>query len=359
MLKSGDEEAEMESDSETDESDTESIQSVVRQEEEDMTVRAQMLVMMGEVSSGRRALDAEPSVCTAGRRSRTIRSDSGTLKAHSGQCTTSLCQAAELLARASIPEEVLREIRIGRMTALQKPTEGVRGIVAGDIIRRLVSRTIAQQIRTKVEKATAPFQYALSTRAGCECIAHAIQAMTDANPRCTVLSVDGIGAYDISRRAMLSGLVRHMEGGDSVLPFVLQFYGSPSSYLWEDSEGVVHEVLQGEGGEQGDALMPALFSLGQHDALVAIQGRLAQDERLVVFLDDIYAGGDRPERSGAAYTAIQEEFTDPHRHRGAPGEDTTVESSWSCTGRQCSINSSCTSGRSFRHCVAWGSSPPS
>ena len=182
-----------------------------------------------------------------------------------------LCQAAELLARASIPEEVLRAIRIGRMTALQKPTGGVRGIVAGDIIRRLVSRTIAQQIRTKVEKATAPFQYALSTRAGCECIAHAIQAMTDANPRCTVLSVDGIGAYDtISRRAMLSGLVRHMEGGDSVLPFVLQFYGTPSSYLWEDSEGVVHEVLQGEGGEQGDALMPALFSLGQHGALVAI-----------------------------------------------------------------------------------------
>ena len=52
---------------------------------------------------------------------------------------------------------------------------------------------------------------------------------------------------------MLSGLVRHMEGGDTVLPHVLQFYGSPPSYLWEDSEGVVHEVLQGEGGEQGDA----------------------------------------------------------------------------------------------------------
>ena len=125
------------------------------------------------------------------------------------------------------------------------------------------------------------------------------------------------------------------------LPFVLQFYGSPSSYLWEDSDGVVHEVLQGEGGEQGDALMPALFSFGQHDPLVAIQGRLAQDERLMPSLDD---------PRGVA---------DPHRHRGAPGEDTTVESSWSRTGRQCSIDSSCTSGRSFRHCVSWGSTPPS
>ena len=57
--------------------------------------------------------------------------------------------------------------------------------------------------------------------------------------------------------------------------FVLQFYGHPSTHLWEDEEGVVHEIRQGEGGEQGDPLMPALFALGQHQALQAIQGSLA------------------------------------------------------------------------------------
>ena len=167
---------------------------------------------------------------------------------------------------------------------------------------------MAQQIRKKVGKATAPFQFALSTRAGCECIAHVIQAMTDVNPHCTVLSVDGIGAHDTtSRRAMPSGLVRHMEDGESALPYVLQFHGSPSSSLWEDSEGVVHEVLQGEGGEQGDALMLALFALGHHDALVAIQNRLEPGERLMAFLDDIYAVDERPDRTEAVYTAIEQE----------------------------------------------------
>ena len=88
------------------------------------------------------------------------------------------------------------------MTALQKKAGGVRGIVAGDIVRRLVAKTIAQQIRVPVEVATAPFQFALSTRAGCECIAHALQAMTDADPLATILFVDGISAYDsISRVA--------------------------------------------------------------------------------------------------------------------------------------------------------------
>ena len=87
-------------------------------------------------------------------------------------------------------------------------------------------------------------------RVGCECVAHALQAMTDLDPEAKILFVDGISAYDlISRRAMLSGLCR-VEGGNQVLPFVKFFYGSPSQYWWEDDKGIVHEVDQGEGGEQ-------------------------------------------------------------------------------------------------------------
>ena len=216
-----------------------------------------------------------------------------------GSDAESLCQVAELLSRGHIPHEVLSVIRMGRLTALQTPTGGVRGIVAGDILRRLVARTVARQIRQ---------QYALSTRAGCECIAHDLHALTDQDPQSTILSVDGIGAHDtISRNAMLRGL-RHMEGGEAILPFVLQFYGAPSTYLWEDSDGVVHEILQGEGGEQGDALMPTLFALGQHDALVAIQARLSPEERLFAFLDDIFVWSPFPNRMATVHTTMQEEL---------------------------------------------------
>ena len=134
------------------------------------------------------------------------------------------------------------------MTALQKPGGGVRGIVAADVVRRLVARTIAQQLEKAVEGATAPFQCAFATRAGCECIAHVLQFLSEVNPGSTVLSIDGIRAYDlISRRAMLSALER-VEGGGQVLPFVKLFCGGPSQYWGEDDEGVVREVDQGEGG---------------------------------------------------------------------------------------------------------------
>ena len=42
------------------------------------------------------------------------------------------------------------------------------------------------------------------------------------------------------------------------------------------------------GGEQGCPLMPALYSLAQHDALVEADGHLLPTELLFAFLDDLY-----------------------------------------------------------------------
>ena len=62
--------------------------------------------------------------------------------------------------------------------------------------------------------------------------------MTDFDPTTTLLSVDGVGVFDlISREAMLQGLME-VDGGDAALPFVRQFYGSPSMCWWIDDMGV-------------------------------------------------------------------------------------------------------------------------
>ena len=69
-----------------------------------------------------------------------------------------------------------------------------------------------------------------------------------------------------------------MPGGSAALPFVRSFYGQPSRYMWEDEFGEVHHIDQGEGGEQGDALMSLFFSLGQHAALEAARARLLPEK---------------------------------------------------------------------------------
>ena len=83
------------------------------------------------------------------------------------------------LARAEVRQDVLVLLRMGRLTALQKPGGGVRGIVCEDTVRRLVARSIAQQIAPAAQEVTSLFQYVLTTKAGGECVTHAIQSLRD------------------------------------------------------------------------------------------------------------------------------------------------------------------------------------
>ena len=71
----------------------------------------------------------------------------------------------------------------------------MRGIATGTPFRR-VAKTLAKQFSKQVEAACAPFQFALSTRAGVDCVGHAVRVMTERNPDATLLSIDGVGAYD-------------------------------------------------------------------------------------------------------------------------------------------------------------------
>ena len=110
-----------------------------------------------------------------------------------GRDTSLLFRFVSVLARGQAPDAAVDGVR-GRITALQKPDGGVRGIVVGDILRRLVARTMAKQMAARVEAATAPFQYALTTKAGCESVAHILQSLTDQDERATIVSIDGVGA---------------------------------------------------------------------------------------------------------------------------------------------------------------------
>ena len=68
----------------------------------------------------------------------------------------------------------------------------------------------------------------------------------------------------------------------------------PSTFLWRDDAGVVHRIVQAEGGEQGDPLMPALFALGMASALAALQAETHSAERVRAFLDDVYVTSPPP-----------------------------------------------------------------
>ena len=91
----------------------------------------------------------------------------------------------------------------------------------------------------------------------------------------------------------------------SLIPFVRLWLNRQSVFVWTDDNGEPHDVVQGEGGEQGAALMPALFCLATRPALQEIQARLHPDDLVVAYLDDVYVLT-RPERARASFDVVAE-----------------------------------------------------
>ena len=73
-----------------------------------------------------------------------------------------------------------------------------------------------------------------------------------------------------------------------LVPFVRMWYEDPSLFIWRDEDGDTHDIMQADGGEQGDALTPALFYLGIDQALKEGARALHEGELAFAFLDDVY-----------------------------------------------------------------------
>ena len=105
-----------------------------------------------------------------------------------------------------------------------------------------------------------------------------------------MLSFDGVGAYDtISRKVQMREA--DMVDGDKLIPFVRQFYYSPSTFLWEDEVGDARKINRVK--EENKAI-----------ALVQVQADLRGGERLFACLDDFFVVC-QPERVGAIYESLE------------------------------------------------------
>ena len=89
-----------------------------------------------------------------------------------------LTEFAGFVARRDVPPQSKEILRLGRMSALQEPDGGVRGLVVRDTVGS--SRTMIQQVAKACQEATAPFQYAFKSRAE--------RSACPMDPRTTILS---------------------------------------------------------------------------------------------------------------------------------------------------------------------------
>ena len=106
-----------------------------------------------------------------------------------------------LLAQGRVPADIAAAMALSQMTALLKPNGRVRGIAVGDTFRRLVAKTLARQFQEPFREAVAPFNFGLSDRSGTDGVIHLVRTMCDLDLKCTLVSIDSIGAYDYVSQA--------------------------------------------------------------------------------------------------------------------------------------------------------------
>ena len=107
----------------------------------------------------------------------------------------------------------------------------MRGICAGDTLRRLVAKTLARQKQQALREAVAPANFGLADRSGTDSLVHMVRTLTELDPQCTLLSIDGVGAYDhVSRTQMLQQLWEHPDLRELV-PFVRMWLGRQSTFV--------------------------------------------------------------------------------------------------------------------------------
>ncbi|KAL2610702.1 hypothetical protein R1flu_029275 [Riccia fluitans] len=90
-----------------------------------------------------------------------------------------------------------------RLLALEKPSRGVRPIAVGEVLYRLIARSLGFQFWEALADHFSPLQFGVAMHGGCKIIIHGLQATLDLHPDWVVLQVDIKNAFNtISREAL-------------------------------------------------------------------------------------------------------------------------------------------------------------
>ena len=129
------------------------------------------------VCIGRRSPQQELEVCQARHGRRSSRNDGGTspTSARPSERSSVVLPSWREALRRSMPQFVW----VARLRCAGRKTDGiVRGMVAGDVVRRVVARTMSQRMLDAVQQAKAPFQCTMATKAGCVCLSHVLHSQS-------------------------------------------------------------------------------------------------------------------------------------------------------------------------------------
>ena len=178
------------------------------------------------------------------------------------------------------PKDVAPVFFGGRLLALNKKSGGIRTIVVGFSLRRLVSKCATSFGTKHLTDFFHPHQLGVGIPGGCEAAIHSARRYLEAlPPDHIVVKLDFSNAFNsLHRFDMLSAV--HSRIPD-LYSYCCSAYSQPSVLFYGS-----HTVLSQEGPQQGDPLGPLLFCNTIHPLLSSLKSDLK-----LGYMDDVSLGG--------------------------------------------------------------------
>lgn len=178
------------------------------------------------------------------------------------------------------PPEIRHIFFGGKLIALKKKDGGIRPIVMGYTIRRLISKCANKFAQAKMQNYFEPLQVGVAVSGGCEAAVHATRRFCENLRQDEVLvKLDFSNAFNsLSRDAMLIAVADKIP---EIYSFCLAAYCDKSDLVFEG-----HTLHSFEGVHQGDPLGPLLFCLTMHPLLTSLNSSFR-----IGYLDDVTIGG--------------------------------------------------------------------
>jgi len=192
---------------------------------------------------------------------------------------TAVTAFVNLVLAGRCPDEVAPIFFGGRLIALNKKSGGIRPIVIGLTLRRLVSKCANTVGISRLQTFFCPRQLGVGTPGGCEAAIHSARRYLQSMPvGKVVVKLDFANAFNsLHRHDMLLAVKDHVP---ELYAYSYSAYAQPSLLYYGP-----FTLFSSEGPQQGDPLGPLLFSLSVQPLLESVSSEIT-----LGYLDDFTLG---------------------------------------------------------------------
>ena len=186
-----------------------------------------------------------------------------------------------MMAAGRTPPSIIPHLCGASLLALKKKTGCHRPIAVGEVLRRLVSKCLANQTRDAATSILAPLQLGVGIKGGCEAIVHATSQLrsSPSHNQHWTLMLDFSNAFNsINREAMFVEFRRFLPG---LSAWVESCYTQQPLLLLGDNS-----IRSCCGVQQGDPLGPLGFALTLHPLVERIRAEVPSLTLNTWYLDD-------------------------------------------------------------------------